>query len=142
MPFQNGDRARLVDALQLVATQDNAVGVLATLMTNLERRDTANNTDRAGQIRVYLRRIESADDDLLSLDTAVLQAAQDGPITEKTVNDQYSVQYGGGGSGTGGQTTEALQLERLNTMRNRIRRWLDPYGYLARYIGVGRAIDG
>ena len=140
MPFQTGDRARLVDALRLDATQDSSISVLAQMMSDLETRDAANGTDRAGQIRVLLGRIENAADGLDSLDTATLEDAQRGAITQETVTDHYSIEYGGGGSGGGaGQTTEALQLERLNNMRARIRRWLDPYKYLARYVGVGES---
>ncbi len=140
MPFLLGDRSRLVDALQLVVTQDDPISLLATLMIDVELRDTTNSTDRAGQIRLLVDKIESAQDSLDSIDDAVLTETQKGPITEETVVDHYTRQYGSGSGG--GQTTEGMKIERLNNMRQRIKRLLDPYGYLNRYRGVGRAIDG
>jgi hypothetical protein len=131
MPFVDGDRLRLTDALLLDSRADESSGYLQTLMTQLESRSPT----RVGQIQELLEKIEELkeiDEDISSnqLDSGAV-ASLESYLEGKVSYHQSSRAI-----------ADTIRNDKLDSLRQRIRRYLDPYGYLNRLSGVGRAIDG
>ena len=109
-------------------------------MTDTERRDERNGTNRAVEIRQLANKIKSANEDLVSVDNDVIAELQTGPRASENVSAHYSVSYAVNSGNT--RTLEDSKRQRINSLRQQILRLIDPYGYLRRYKGSGRAIDG
>ena len=135
MPFTVQDRIRLVDALKLTTAMDESTSPLQSLMTDLDRRDAQNGSDRATQIQALLSSLETLQ---ASLDDTSTEALQADSIQEFHHEDYFRIQFRGDINSTAGATS----VRKAKELRQRIRRLIDPHGYLQRYTGVGRAIDG
>jgi len=131
MPFVVGDRLRIADALLLDSRADESSGYLQTLMTQLESRSPT----RVDQIQELLDKIEelkAIDEDISSdqLDAGAV-ASLESYLEGKVAYHENSRAI-----------ADTIRNNKLDSLRQRIRRYLDPYGYLNRLSGVGRAIDG
>ena len=131
MPWTEGDRLRIADALLLTSQADRPTSMLQSLMTRL----VSESPTRIEQIQELLDKIEGIKDED---ENAVKTPVQQGLIKSMDSYLEGSVTYQ--------DNVKAIidedRLEILRRYRQRIRRWLDPYGYLAQHNGVGRAIDG
>jgi hypothetical protein len=131
MPWVEGDRLRIADALLLMSVVDRPTSMLQSLMTRLE----SQSPTRIEQIQDLLDKIEAIKEAHENGDDSALEL---GIIKSQDSYLEGSVTYQ--------DNLKAIldedRLERSRRFRQRIRRWLDPYNYLARYSGVGRAVDG
>lgn len=100
-------------------------------MTRLE----SESPTRIEQIQELLDKIEAIKDED---ENAVKTPVQKGLIKSRDSYLEGSVTY----QDNVKAVIDEDRLEILRRYRQRVRRWLDPHGYLARYNGVGRAIDG
>lgn len=131
MPWIEGDRLRIADALLLTSQADRPTSMLQSLMTRL----VSESPTRIEQIQELLDKIEAIKDED---ENAVKTPVQQGLIKSMDSYLEGSVTY----QDNVKAVIDEDRLEILRRYRQRIRRWLDPHGYLARYNGVGRAIDG
>lgn len=130
MPWEPEDRLRIVDALRLDMTADRSTSILVTLMNQL----TSLSPTRIPQIQDLLLKIEALQDIENSIEEDELNQ---GTIKSRNSYLEGSITYQDNLAGI----TDSIRREKMGAFRQRIRRYLDPYGYLARYNGVGRAID-
>lgn len=127
MPFAATDQERIADALELSTEQYRAGSVLAQLMSQVETNDTKYSTDFAGKITAALDEIECLNTEI---DAAELQ---DG-ISSISIANQYSETFRSNGTTSSGHKNNKLGQIEL------IKRFLDPDGYLERFIQSGRVI--
>jgi hypothetical protein len=131
MPWVEGDRLRIADALLLTSVVDKPTSMLQSLMTRLE----SESATRVEQIQELLNKIEAIKDFHENGDDKTLEL---GILKSKDSYLEGSVTYQDNLKGI----LDEDRSEKLRRFRQRIRRWLDPHNYLARYSGVGRAVDG
>ena len=130
MPWEDGDRLRITDALLLDSTADHPTSILETLMNQLQSR----HPERVEQVQDLLEKIEALkeiEDDISAkaLDFGTVKSVSSYLEGSKTYQDNLK------------GVSDSTRRDKLRSFRQRIRRYLDQHGYLARYNGVGRAID-
>lgn len=128
MAFQSGDRARIVEQLNLHRDQVKSTSVLAQLMTELDTFDTANGTTYADDVRALLATCET-------LRTTIATNSANEGIEEVDIPNAHRVEYFSGNAPT------AADKNKLNANVAKIRNLLDPNGiYLGRFVLSGRVI--
>lgn len=124
--FADGDRGRIVDALNLSEELNRPNSVLETLMTQRERDDVSYSVDRVGAIRDRLDTIESLQPDLEDPDVEV-------GTTSLSIDGQYSE-----------SSRSSDPQSRIKTIKEyhvgSIRKWLDPDNRLQAYSLSSRVI--
>ena len=108
---------------------DLDTGYLQTLMDQLESRSPQRVTD-IQNLLTQIEALTAIEDDISA------SALEEGAVTEKTVFHEHSTKY----AGNVNVVVQDTRRQKANSFRQRIRRYLDPHGYLHRYSGVGRLI--
>lgn len=131
MPWVEGDRSSIVAALQLDMRADLPLGILEQLMQQMTIYAPARIIE-VQELLVKIRDLSVLEDEITpeALAVGMLKQEESTLFGSVTYQDNHR------------RLLDDARREKMRSFRQRIRRYLDPCGYLARYNGVGRAIDG
>lgn len=128
--FRNGDRRRIVEALQLAITQDCDGSVLSELMTELEVFDFKIGGAYSNTISDLLEELED-------LNVEAAAGRSNLGVLEEEVAGELRIRYGSAGGGNAGIKSRREEIAQI------VRKTLDPRELLYNYqMGSGRIIGG
>jgi hypothetical protein len=138
MPWATTDQSDLTEVLELDYTQELPNSILRSLMDEVDRR----NSGRIPSIQGWMTQLKA----LIELERTQLSAiansataATAGQIKREKIDAVSEMEYF---SGSDANQSIPARSKLKGRLRQDIIRFLDPYGYLNRYKGKGRAVDG